>query len=102
MATLPLACNLRLTDVHTMAETVGREFKGLTEKFGIQCIADLVPAVVEALEQLELYVESYQRLQTRLCELAMENDTIAYERQQKAKLIVEKEVGLIWETGWYM
>lgn len=87
-----LACNLRLTDVHAMAETVGREFKGLTDKFGASCVMGLVPPVVEALERLEVYVESYQKLQTRLCELLMENDTVAYEREQRAKLTVENEV----------
>ena len=74
-----------------MADTVGREFKGLADQFGGSCIVQLVPPVVEALERLEAYVESYQKMQTRLCELMMENDTVAYEREQRAKLAVENE-----------
>lgn len=97
MAT-PLACNLRLSDVHAMADTVGREFKELTDKFGASCVMGLVPPVVDALERLEVYVESYQKMQTRLCELLMENDTVAYEREQRAKLTVENEVSE--RRGW--
>ena len=93
--TAALGCNLRLTDVHATAETVGREFKKLTDKFGMKCVVGLVPPVVEALERLEEYVESYQHLQTRLSELMMDNDTLLYERQQKAKLAKEKEVRLV-------
>ena len=94
MTTTMLGCNLRLSDVHAMAETVGREFKKLTDSFGMQCAMGLVPPVLEALEQLEVYVESYQQLQTRLSELQMDNDTVAYEREQKAKLADENEVNI--------
>lgn len=90
--TTVLGCNLRLSDVHATAETVGREFKELTDKFGMQCIMGLVPPVVDALERLEVYVESYQHLQTRLSELQMDNDTVAYERERKAKLAEENQV----------
>ena len=93
--TADLRCNLRLSDVHATAETVGREFKALTDKFGMKCVMGLVPPVVKALEMLELYVESHQHLQTRLSELLMDNDTLAYEREQKAKLAEEKKVRLV-------
>lgn len=91
MATV-LGCNLRLTDVHATAETVGREFKELTDKFGMECIKRLVPPVLEALERLEVYVEGYQHLQTRLSRLQMDNDTVEYERAQRTKLAEENEV----------
>ena len=87
-----LRCDLRLSDVHDAAETVGREFRKLTDRFGMECTARLVPAVVRSLEWLEAYVESYQHLQTTVSELEMENDTLQYEREQKALLAQKNEV----------
>lgn len=91
MATV-LGCNLRLTDVHTTAETAGRELKKLTDKFGTECVMGLVPPVVEALERLEVYVEGYQHLQTRLSRLQLDHDTVVDERAQRTKLAEENEV----------
>ena len=82
-------CSLRLTDVHATADTVGREFKELTDRFGMMCVSRLLPPVVEALEWLEAYVESHQHLQTRVSALQMENDTASHERDQRE--ILEKK-----------
>ena len=90
--TAVLRCNLRLSDVHATAETVGREFKKLTDRFGVECVAELIPPVVQSLEWLEAYVESYQQLQTTVSELEMENDTLEYEREQRAVLASKTEV----------
>ena len=89
-----LNCNLRLTDVHTTAEAVGRELKELTDKFGMECTMGLVPPVVEALERLETYVEGYQHLQTQLSRLQLDHDTVVEERAQKARLAEENKVSL--------
>ena len=88
-------CNLRLSDVHATADTVGREFKQLTDKFGMECVMGLLAPVVRGLEWLEAYVESYQHLQTRLSELQMENDTVVHEREQRAVLAEENKVLLL-------
>lgn len=93
MTTVP-GCNLRLTDVHTTAEAVGRELKELTNKFGMECTMGLVPPVVEALERLETYVEGYQHLQTQLSRLQLDHDIVVHERAQKARLAEENEVSL--------
>lgn len=85
-------CNLRLSDVHATAEIVGREFKKLTDRFGMDCVSLLVPPVVHALEWLELYVEHCQHLHTTVSELEMENDTLQYEKEQKAMLTAKNEV----------
>ena len=85
-------CNLRLTDVHATAETVGGEFRKLTDRFGMECAAELLSPVVRALEWLEAYVESYQQLQTTVSELEMENDTLEYEREQRALMAAKNEV----------
>ncbi|CAI8026882.1 hypothetical protein GBAR_LOCUS15402 [Geodia barretti] len=84
-------CNLRLTDVHATAETVGGEFRKLTDRFGMECAAELLSPVVRALEWLEAYVESYQQLQTTVSELEMENDTLEYEREQRALMAAKNE-----------
>jgi hypothetical protein len=84
-------CNLRLTDVHATAETVGQEFRKLTDRFGMECVAELLSPVVQALEWLEAYVESYQQLQTTVSELEMENDTLEYEREQRALMAAKNE-----------
>lgn len=85
-------CNLRLSDVHATADTVGREFKKLTDRFGMECAMGLLPPIVRGLEWLEAYVESYQHLQTRLSELQMENDTVTYEKEQRIFLAEENKV----------
>lgn len=92
--TAVLRCNLRLSDVHATTETVGREFRKLTDRFGMECMSELLPPVVRALEWLETYVESYQQLQTTVSELEMENDTLEYEREQRALLADKNEVGI--------
>ena len=84
-------CDLRLSDVLATADTVGREFRELTDRFGMQCTKRLVPPVVRSLEWLEAYVESYQQLQTTVSELEMENDTLEYEREQRALLTEKNE-----------
>ena len=84
-------CDLRLSDVLATADTVGREFRELTDRFGMQCTERLVPPVVRSLEWLEAYVESYQQLQTTVSELEMENDTLEYEREQRALLTEKNE-----------
>ena len=88
-------CNLRLSDVHATAETVGSEFKKLADRFGMECVAELLTPVVQTLEWLEAYVESYQQLQTTVSELEMENDTLEYEREQRALLGNKNEVKFI-------
>lgn len=85
-------CNLRLMDVHATADVVGREFKELTDRFGMMCVTRLLPPVVEALECLEVYVERYQQLQTRLSEQQLKNDTVDYEREQREILEKKNEV----------
>ena len=92
MATV-LRCNLRLSDVHATADAVGQQFRKLTDRFGTECFAQLVPPVVQSLEWLEAYVESHQHLQTTVSELEMENDTLEYEREQRALLAEKNEVG---------
>ena len=87
-----LRCNLRLSDVHSAADRVGRGFKKLSDRFGMECVLNLLPTVVWGLECLEAYVERYQSLQTRLSELQMENEALNHEKEQISTLTKENKV----------
>ncbi len=89
-----MACQLLPTDVHDTATKIGQEFQRLIEEYGASSVSAMVPAVVSALEQLESYVEEYQRLQTKNFKLRLEKDSLLAERERREKLEEEKRVSL--------
>lgn len=86
------ACRLQLSDVYEIATATGQEFHRLIGEFGSTTMSALVSTVVGALENLEVYVEEYQKLRTQNCKLRLENDHLATEKDEGKKLAAENEV----------
>lgn len=85
------ACRLQLSDVYEIATATGQEFHRLIGEFGSTTMSALVSTVVGALENLEVYVEEYQKLRTQNCKLRLENDHLATEKDEGKKLAAENE-----------
>lgn len=83
---------LLLPDVYDIAKKVGEEFQRIIGEFGGNCVATLVPTVVDALEYLEMYVEEHQALQAQNYKLLLENDSLMRERELRMRLAAENEV----------
>ena len=92
MASMRSCKLLLLPDVYDIAKKVGEEFQRIMGEFGGNCVATLVPTVVDALEYLETYVEEYQTLQAQNYKLLLENDSLVTEREQRIRLASENEV----------
>ena len=82
----------QLRDVHELAQRIGAEFKQIIEEYGGTCVSRLLPVVTDSLEHLESHVEENKRLRAANCQLILENDRLARERQHNLQALKQMEV----------
>jgi hypothetical protein len=77
--------NLTVVDVYDIAASLGRDFEAIINAYGVGCIAELMPKIINVLEQLEVLVSRNQKDNAEIAELKYSVERLHTEKRTKAE-----------------
>ena len=91
-STIMASGRVNIEEVYASATKIGQEFQRVIEQHGQDVVSDLLPLVVEALEQLEHVVEEVTELHSENGKLSLEASRLQAETEARQNLTKEKKV----------
>ncbi|KAL5017519.1 hypothetical protein ScPMuIL_007108 [Solemya velum] len=93
--------SVSVVDVYDQAAGIGKEFEKLIEAYGVECIHELMPKVIKALEHLEALATKFEQESAEIAELKFVVDKLESEKVEKAqeRARYEEDLEQI-EQGW--
>lgn len=76
---------LTVVDVYDLAASLGRDFEAIINTYGVGCIAELMPKIINILEQLEVLVSRNQKDNAEIAELRYSVERLYSEKRTKAE-----------------
>ena len=75
---------LTTADVYQTATLIGKDMEQIIETFGYSAVMDLMPKVIEVLEQLEIAVGEKEKSLLELEEMRLQNERLLTEVKREA------------------
>ena len=91
-STIMASVRVNIEEVYSSATKIGQEFQRVIEQHGQDVVSDLLPLVVQALEQLEEVVEEVTELHNENGKLSLEASRLQAETEARQNLAKEKKV----------
>lgn len=79
-----MALDLSTAEVYQQASVIGQDIEKIIERYGHEAVLDLMPRVVQVLEELELLVCEREKEKLEIAELKMENERLYFEIKREA------------------
>ncbi|KAK3750633.1 hypothetical protein QZH41_012816 [Actinostola sp. cb2023] len=79
-----MAVDLTTAEVYEIASVIGQDIEEIINRYGHEAVLDLMPRIVQVLEELELLVCEREKEKLEIAELKMENERLYFEIKREA------------------
>ena len=76
---------MTVVDVYDVAASIGKEFERIIDSYGPEAVTELMPKVINVLEQLEILASSNQKENAEISELRIDIERLTAEKVAKTE-----------------